>query len=146
MYLLCRIRRRIYWESGLRLGLPLIILPHTNILICICLAKDSKVCTHTHTLCCGAIWMFCGRSIKNSGNAKDRPANYAAGLNKRGQRTLIRTVCATGGRQLERKHKNVKQKLKLRSMSSGNCAQERAYSRPCSSYRPSPNLSPASLP
>jgi len=58
----------------------------------------------------GAIGNFCGSSIKNSGKAKDRPANYIAERDKGRLRTLIRTVCATGGRQLERKHKKTLKK------------------------------------
>lgn len=64
-----------------------VIVAHTNTLICICLAGDAIAAT---AAAAAAVWRF---------SSGARPANYTAA----GGRTLIRTVCATGGRQLERK-------------------------------------------
>lgn len=72
--------------SATSLRLCSVIVAHTNTLICICLAGDAIAATAA----AAAVWKF---------SSGARPANYTAA----GGRTLIRTVCATGGRQLERK-------------------------------------------
>lgn len=73
--------------SATSLRLCSVIVAHTNTLICICLAGDAIAAT---AAAAAAVWRF---------SSGARPANYTAVWG----RTLIRTVCATGGRQLERK-------------------------------------------